>query len=218
MLVAIDTATEYASFAIHDGSRLLVEETWKTPRRHTAELLPRLAVALGQVDGGAARLSGVAVTKGPGSFTGLRVGMAIAKGLALARGIPIVGLPTLDVVVAAQRADSRPLWAVLQAGRKRICAAAYCWQDGEWREETPPHLTTWPKVIQEISSPTLFCGEIDPEGLQILTALAPLVTVVPAAFRVRRAGFLAELGWQRLYRGEQDDLSRLAPIYLQHPV
>ncbi len=218
MLVAIDTATEYASFALHDGSRLLVEETWQTLRRHTAELLPRLAAALARVEGGVARLSGVAVTKGPGSFTGLRVGMAIAKGLALARSIPVVGLSTLDVLAAAQRADPRPLWAVLQAGRKRICVAVYCWQDGEWQEKTAPYLTTWAKVIQEISMPTIFCGEIDSEGLQILTTLAPSATVVPPAFRVRRAGFLAELGWQRLHQGEQDDLSTLTPIYLQHPV
>ena len=105
MLVAIDTATGYASLALHDGLRVRVEHTWESPRRHTVELLPRLVAALEQLDVGADHLSGVAVSRGPGSFTGLRVGMAVAKGLALARGLPLVGVPTLDVVAAAQGRD-----------------------------------------------------------------------------------------------------------------
>jgi tRNA threonylcarbamoyladenosine biosynthesis protein TsaB len=218
MLVAIDTATEYASFALHDGAQVRVEETWESSRRHTVELLPRWAAALEKTDVGGGRLSGVAVTCGPGSFTGLRVGMAVAKGLALARSIPIVGVPTLDVVAAAQGQDSRPLCAVLQAGRARICAAIYYWQEGAWNIDVPPHLTTWGALVQETVAPMLFCGEIDPAGIHALTAIRKWAAIAPPAFRLRRAGFLADLAWRRLSRGETDDPAALAPIYLQHPV
>ena len=100
MLLAIDTATDTASLALHDGFQVRVEHTWESARRHTVELVPRLLAALEQVGLGAEHLSGVAVTRGPGSFTGLRVGIAVAKGLALARGLPLVGVPTLGVIVA----------------------------------------------------------------------------------------------------------------------
>ena len=218
MLVAIDTSTSYASLALHDGFQLRVEITWESSRRHTVELLPRLAAALEQLDLGAEHLSGVAVALGPGSFTGLRVGMAVAKGLALTRSLPLVGVPTLDVVAAAQGPDDRPVCAVLQAGRQRICVARYCWQDGEWRAFDAPHLTTWPVLAEEITCPTLFCGEIDIAGAETLSTLGELAVLVPAAARLRRAGFLAELAWRRLNLGEVDDLATLAPIYLQHPV
>lgn len=217
MLVAIDTATSYASLALHDGFQVRVEYTWESPRRHTVELMPRLVGALERVSLGAEHLSGVAVTRGPGSFTGLRVGLAVAKGLALARGLPLVGVPTLDVVAAAQGRDRRPLCAVLQAGRGRICIAVYRWRDGEWRVREGPRLTTWPALVEETARPTLFCGEIDQAGANALATLDDRAMLLPAAARLRRAGFLAELAWRRLNRGEIDDPATLTPLYLQHP-
>lgn len=217
MLIAIDTATDQASLALHDGYRVLVEHTWESPRRHTIELTPRLAAALERLDLHPRRLRGVAVTSGPGSFTGLRIGMAVAKGLALAHSLPLIGVPTLDVVAAAQGRDRRPLCAVLQAGRGRICAATYHWQDGEWIAQDTPYLTTWSALAETITSPTLFCGEIDRAGAKALTAFGEMVVLLPAAMRLRRAGFLAELAWRRLNRGETDDPTTLVPMYLQYP-
>jgi tRNA threonylcarbamoyladenosine biosynthesis protein TsaB len=217
MLIAIDTATGYASLALHDGFRVRVEYTWESPRRHTVELLPRLVAALGQLNLGTDHLSGVALTRGPGSFTGLRVGMAVAKGLALAQGLPLVGVPTLDVVAAAQGRDRRPLCAVLQAGRGRICVAIYRWRDGEWQVRDETRLTTWAALAEETTSPTLFCGEVDAAGADTLATLGDLAVLLPAATRLRRAGFLAEMAWRRLNRGEVDDPVSLVPIYLQHP-
>ncbi|MCP4537582.1 MAG: tRNA (adenosine(37)-N6)-threonylcarbamoyltransferase complex dimerization subunit type 1 TsaB [Chloroflexi bacterium] len=215
MLVAIDTSTGYASLALHDGFRVRIEHTWESPRRHTVELSPRLVAALDQLGVDADHLSGVAVTRGPGSFTGLRVGIAVAKGLALARGLPLIGVPTLDVVAAAQGRDRRPLCVVLQAGRKRICAAIYRWRGGEWSVHKEPCLTTWSDLVEEIASPTLFCGEVDPAGSDALAALGELSVLLPPAARLRRAGFLAEVAWQRLNRGATDDPATLTPLYLQ---
>ncbi len=216
MLVAIDTATRYASLALHDGARVRVEHTWESPRRHTVEFLPRLVSALEQLGLGAEHLSGVAVTRGPGSFTGLRVGLSVAKGLALARGLPLIGVPTLDVTAAAQWRDRRPLCTVLQAGRRRICVAIYRWRKGEWRARQEPRLTTWSALAEETSSPTLFCGEIDAAGAEVLASLGELAVPLPAATNLRRAGFLAQLAWPRLNRGESDDPATLAPLYLQN--
>lgn len=218
MLVALDTATGYASLALHDGFQVRVEHTWESQRRHTVELLPRLVAALEQVGLGAERLSGVAVTRGPGSFTGLRVGIALAKGLALARGLPLVGVPTLDVVAAAQRRDRRPLCAVLQAGRGRLCVATYRWRAGGWVAREEARLSTWSALVGQTVVPTLFCGEIDPAGADALASLGELAVLLPAAARLRRAGFLAEVAWRRLKRGETDDPATLTPIYLQVPV
>ncbi len=218
MLVAIDTATDYASLALHDGVQVRFEHTWESPRRHTVELLPRLVETMKQMELSAERFSGVAVTQGPGSFTGLRVGMAVAKGLALARRIPLVGVSTLDVTATAQRPDHRPLCAVLQAGRGRICIATYRWRDDDWHVSEAPRLTTWSRLVAEITSPTLFCGEIDRAGVDALSSLGETAVLLPAAARLRRAGFLAELAWQRLNRGETDDPATLTPVYLQHPV
>lgn len=218
MLVAIDTATDQASVALHDGFRVRAEHNWEAPRRHTTELSPRLADAMAQVGISPKQLSGLAVTRGPGSFTGLRIGISVAKGLAMARNLPLVGVPTLDVVASAQGRDERPLAAVLQAGRGRISICFYRWVSGGWRAQAEPRLTTWANLEEEILGPTLFCGEVDRAGAEAIAQLGDRALLLPAAWRVRRAGFLAELGWQRLKRGDVDDPSSLTPIYLKHPL
>lgn len=215
MLAAIDTATRVASLALHDGALLRYEATWEAGRRHTVQLVPTLLAGLRNLDLGPDSLSGIAVSLGPGSFTGLRVGLAVAKGLAMARGLPLVGVPTLDILATAQGRDRRPLVCVLQAGRGRICVAVYRSHKG-WRQREEPRLTTWEELIAEVERPTLFCGEIDERGAELLRGLQGMATQLPAAHSLRRAGFLAEVAWARIRRGEMDDPVALVPIYL-HP-
>lgn len=216
MLVAIDTATRVASLALHDGFKVRYEVTWEAGWRHTVHLMPRLVAALEDLDLGSESLSAVAVTLGPGSFTGLRVGLAAAKGLVLARGLPLVGVPTLDVVAAAQGRDRRPLVAVLQAGRRRICVATYRWRKG-WQRREEPRLTTWETLAAGVEKPTLFCGEVDERGAKVLARVGELATLLSPAHRLRRAGFLAELAWTRIRQGQTDDPVTLVPVYLHQP-
>lgn len=214
MLVAMDTATRFASLALHDGFRLRFEMTWEAGRRHTVQLTPRLVSALEDLGLDLDALTGVAVTLGPGSFTGLRVALAVAKGLVLSRSLDLVGIPTLDVVAAAQDRDSRPLVAVLQAGRGRICVATYRWHQG-WQQREAPRLTTWGELVPKIERPVLFCGEVDRRGAEMLESLGEQAVIVPAARRPRRAGFLAELAWDRIRHGQIDAPESLVPIYLR---
>lgn len=216
MLLALDTATRFASLALHDGRVLRYEATWEAGRQHTTQLMPRIVAALEELRLKPEALSAVAVALGPGSFTGLRVGLAIAKGLALARGIPLVGIPTLDILAAAQGQSRYPLIAIIQAGRGRLCAARYRWHKG-WQRREGPFLTTWEDLLVSIIQPTLLCGEIDEKGFHLIEGLGEQVTVLSSAHCLRRAGFLAELAWERVRRGETDDPATLAPLYLNWP-
>jgi tRNA threonylcarbamoyladenosine biosynthesis protein TsaB len=211
LLLAVDTSTRVASAALYDGVRVRAEESWESPRRHTVELAPRVVQMLhGQVSD----LAGLAVATGPGSFTSLRIGMALAKGLALARGVPLVGIPTLDVSAYAVRRHRGTLYATLHAGRGRICLAPYRWRRGRWRRSDNMTISTWKKLADAAEGDAVFCGEIDAQGLAVLKNRAAKTIIPSAAQRLRRAGYLAELGWQRLARGEQDDPATLQPIYL----
>ncbi len=215
MLLAIDTATRYASLALHDGGCVRAEITWETSDRHTVELMPRIAWLLEQMDATARDLTGLAVSIGPGSFTGLRVGLAIAKGLALANAIPIAGIPTLDVIARAQVVTSGGLVAVLQAGRGKLAAMRYRRARGEWRSNGEATLTTIERIGAEWDTPTWLCGELDAAARESIRArLGARVRLVEPARSLRRAGFLAELGWQRLRAGDVDDLDTLKPIYI----
>src|SRR5262245_15326881 len=101
MLLAIDTATSLAGLALHDGSRVHYEQTWIAGRHHSEQVLAQVARALEDVGMELAGLQALVVARGPGSFTGVRVGLALAKGLALGGGLPLYGVGTLDALADA---------------------------------------------------------------------------------------------------------------------
>lgn len=218
MLVAIDTATRFASLALYDGLSVRAEKSWQSANNHTVELMPSLVRMVARQRVPVHTLRGVAVALGPGSFTGLRIGLAVAKGLALAQDIPLLGVPTLDVLAYIHAGQRWPICAVVRAGRGRVCAGRYVRRRGRWRQVGEPGLTTIAELAAQLEKKTLFCGEVTAAEREFLqgqeTGLAVLAS--PAA-SLRRAGYLAELAWQRLVRGEADDPITLSPIYLHRP-
>lgn len=215
MLLAIDTATRALSLALHNGDQIVAEHTWQSTNYHTVELSPTIAKVLGQAGMTPVDLTAVAVALGPGSFTGLRIGLAVAKGLALANKTPLIGVPTLDIVAASIGPEDIPLCAVVQAGRGRICAGIYSWREGKWWPEGDVQLTTWEAIVSGLKSSTLFAGEIDAAGAKALRRRRSKVFMISPAAGLRRAGYLAEVGWERFKRNQLDDPATLAPIYLQ---
>jgi tRNA threonylcarbamoyladenosine biosynthesis protein TsaB len=220
MLLAIDTATHMAGLALYDPLKgwILGEEMWYSVNNHTVELMPRLVRLLEQQGVAPTDLTGLAVSLGPGSFTGLRIGLGVAKGLAKACPAPMVGIPTLDIVARPHMAQRLPIWAILQAGRGRICAGHYIRYRGRWRKQGPYRLTTLLELCEGVAEPSLFCGEIGGEGAEQIQQWLGVESIIatPAA-SVRRAAYLAELGWERLSRGDHDTAATLSPIYLHQP-
>jgi tRNA threonylcarbamoyladenosine biosynthesis protein TsaB len=216
MILAMDTATRAISIALHDGQRITAERMWRTQGHHTVELTTALADMLAQVGVSTGDLTALAVPKGPGSYTGLRIGMSVAKGIALAQAqpLPLIGVPTLNILAAAQPRVTGRLCVATQAGRRRINAGFYRWSVGGWRAEGDPFITTWGELADELSREVQVAGEIDATGWEALTALGEGVTMLAPAFGVRRAAFLAELAYGRYRSGDVDDAATLAPIYL----
>jgi tRNA threonylcarbamoyladenosine biosynthesis protein TsaB len=160
-------------------------------------------------------LEAIAVCIGPGSYTGVRIGVAVAKGLAIVHKLPMVGCNTLDIVVAAQPPDSRPLCAFFIAGRRRVGYARFRWIESAWRAETDVRLVTWSEFVEDVEEPSLVVGEINAEGVEALEAIRNLVELPQPAWRLRRAGFLADLAWERLYKGRASDPVHVNPIYVR---
>lgn len=214
MLLAIDTSTRVMGLAIHDGARLLCEAAWTCGDHHTVELAPAIADALKRCGLSAADLQALGVAIGPGSFTGVRIGLALAKGIALAQHIPLVGIPTLDVLAAAQPVQDLPLAAALQAGRGRLAVGWYKAVAGAWKMQGNLEVLTAPALAERIQQATRVCGELSEEERQILRQKRKIVVLASPAQSLRRPGFLAELAWRRWRAGKVDDPVSLSPIYL----
>ena len=107
------------------GRKSSSEMTWTTRQHHTTELAPALSGLLNRCGVSMDMVSALGVAVGPGSFTSLRVGLSLVKGIALARHLPVIGISTMDIIAAAQPAGKHPLAVVIQAGRKRIAVGWY---------------------------------------------------------------------------------------------
>ena len=214
MLLAIDTSTAQLGLALYDGASVLAEMTWTSQARHTVELAPALSGLLARTGHPMADLTALGVAIGPGSFTSLRVGLAFAKGLALARKLPLIGVPTLDAVAAAIPVQSIPLVAVLQAGRGRIAAGWYQAGESRWQAQGPVRTTSADDLAESIQHPTLVVGELNIEERQRLARKRRNILLASPAQSVRRPALLAELAWERWQAGQVDELASLAPVYL----
>jgi tRNA threonylcarbamoyladenosine biosynthesis protein TsaB len=142
--------------------------------------------------------------------------LGVAKGLVLSsETTALLGIPTLDALAAAQGppVDGERLCALLQAGRGRLAVAMYDWHEGGWKPSGEASIATWDDLPVQSAR---VVGEVDEAGLAALRDAGAL-EVVQGAASLRRAGYLAELGWARLERGEADDPATLAPIYLHQP-
>jgi tRNA threonylcarbamoyladenosine biosynthesis protein TsaB len=216
ILLAIDTSTRMVGIALHDGEQVLWESVWKSQDHHTVELAPAVGEALRKSGLETDRLGGIGVALGPGSFTGLRIGLAMAKGLAMAQSIPLVGVPTLDALAAAQPLGGTPLAAVLRAGRGRLAVNWYQVEKNRWQSTHDLEVLTPDQIIKRVQEPTLVCGELTPEERLLLKRGSEYVILASPAQSLRRPSFLAELAWKRWQGGKTDDPAVLSPIYLHH--
>jgi tRNA threonylcarbamoyladenosine biosynthesis protein TsaB len=213
MLLAIDSATKMLGLALHDGSQVLSESIWYTDRHHTVELAPEIALALRRTGVDHASLTTVAVAQGPGSYTGLRIGMALAKGLSMLHNLKLIGVPTLDILASAQPSREEPMLALLQAGRGRVAAVWYKWGRKGWAARKGAFTLTWDELKNELKEATYVCGELGAQGRDVLRR-EKLAVLAPASACIRRPSVLAELAWQRSKSGKVEDPAKLKPVYL----
>jgi tRNA threonylcarbamoyladenosine biosynthesis protein TsaB len=218
MELAIDTSTETASIALSSQGEIIAELTWYAGQNHTTELMPNIICILEQARLTLKDINGVIVAKGPGSFNGLRVGMSVAKGLALALDIPLVGISTLEVEAFPFAATTLPICPIQNAGRGEIATALFQTKRGKWCRLVEEHITTVEALLPELNRRTIFCGRIPPEiALQLRERLKRKALIVEGAAGLRRAGYLAELGLRRLEAGDFDHSPTLEPLYLRRP-
>jgi tRNA threonylcarbamoyladenosine biosynthesis protein TsaB len=213
MLLAVDTSTAQVGLALYDGAQVISEYAWRSNQHHTVELAPAVAGLLARSGLTMESIQGLGVALGPGSFTSLRVGLSLVKGLALARHLPLVGIPTLDIYAASQPGSKLPLLTAIQAGRNRLAVGWYKSTKNGWQAKGPARVATVDALVQEIETPSILCGEFTAEERRQLAKEANIKLVSPAQ-SLRRPSLLAELAWRRWQKGETDDEAALAPIYL----
>ncbi len=217
MELTIDTSSSITSVALSHKGELFASLTWQTARNHTIELLPNLICLLQQAKVQPCSVEAIFIAKGPGSFNGLRVGISTAKGLASALDIPLLGVNTLESEAYPFAFIGLPIRPIHKAGREEIATGLYRQKDNEWQCLEPENLTTVKALLHRIKHKTLFCGEIPPDLVKEIQQNLGKQAIIAQSCGLCRVSSLVTLGWQKLNKGEQDNVVTLQPLYLRPP-
>lgn len=208
--LAIDTTTAWGSAALVDGGELLGEVRLRSGGGHSPALVSSVAFLLGALGLSPRDVEGFAVTVGPGSFTGLRVGLATVQGLALASRRPCLGVSALDVLAARIRGTAECLVAMVDAYRDQVYACLY---DREAHSLGEPSAADPEALLGSLPERPALTGDGAARYREVILRLRPRA-VLPERSRFL-AGTLGRLAEPRLARGEGGPPDSLRPLYLR---
>ena len=215
--LAIETSGRVGSVAIVEDGRVLVEDQFPHGLKHAAEIIPRID-RLCRVRGWKpGELRELYVSAGPGSFTGLRIGVTLAKTLAFATGARIVGVPSVRVLAHNAPAEARNLIIVLDAKRDQIFTARLRRNEaGNWQEDEPAHLDDLRSMLSRSPRPVHLLGEGIPYHQKFILE-EPGIVVTPDELWRARAEAVAREGMRMALDGQFTDADRFVPIYIRRP-
>lgn len=219
VLLALDTATRVAGVALRNQERLLLEKFVNLGLTHSQTLMPAIDQLLREAGLTSRQLTALAVTNGPGSFTGLRIGLATVRTLAQVLDLPVVPVATLDVLAAGCWGVQGLVCPLLDARKNQTYTALYRLSGREPERLSPYQALTLAELVQQLQEtegPLYLVGDGVPMfGLELQIRLGDRVVLMPEPGRWPRAAWLAELAWQRLEAGEGLTWSRVEPLYLR---
>jgi tRNA threonylcarbamoyladenosine biosynthesis protein TsaB len=211
--LAIETSGRTGSVALVRDGVVLAEPTFEHGLKNAAAILPMIDRLCRDAAIGPKDLAELYLSIGPGSFTGLRIGVTLAKTMALTTGVKIVAVPTVNVLAANAPADAKHVIIVLDAKRDQIFAARF---DGEATAE-PAHLDSLSAMLQRSPRPVHLLGEGIPYHEKFMPKDDPGVIVTsPESWRAR-AAVVATIGQAMARRGKFADPDRLTPLYIRKP-
>ena len=217
LILALETTTVVSRVAIATEARLLSEVT-AARLTHSETLQAHVAMALEMAGVSKSEVEAVAVSLGPGSFTGLRIGLAAGKGMAYAWGVPLVGVPTLAALAAQFPVPGAQVAALMDAQKGNAYMALY-----EWREEGPVEVlpvTVCPlaEVVAKcgaVEGPVILTGDVAQKRLAQRDDLPANVCLAPSDMIMPRAAAVARLGLRELAAGRAGSVMDMAPVYVR---
>ena len=196
---------------------MVMELAWRSAQNHSVELAPAIRRLMEQARVAMADVDAVFVSRGPGGFSALRVGISLAKSLAMALEVPLVAVGTLDIEARPYLGLGLPVCAIIEAGRATLYAGTFDAHQSLGRSrEADYRVESHEGLVSSTRRRTLFCGEgIRAVAATLRESLADMALVVDVPPPTRRPAVLAELGHSRLAASETDDPEALTPLYMR---
>lgn len=218
-IVAIDSSGLVASVAIIEDEQLIAEYTVNYKKTHSQTLVPMLEEIVGMVDFNMSQVDAIAVAAGPGSFTGLRIGSATAKGLGLALKKPLVGVPTLEGLAYNLFGTDKLICPLMDARRDQVYTGVYGFDKGEFIIISQEKAVSICEIIEEINGlgkEVIFLGDgVQVYGDKLSEGVSVPYYFAPAHLSRQRAGAIGALASIYLKKGIVETATEHKPSYLR---
>ena len=215
LVLAADTATSVNTVALCDDDRLLAESIAESGRRHSERLMATVDWVLQEAGHTLADVELLAISRGPGSFTGLRVGVSAWKGLAFGRTLPLIGVPTLDAMARLVPLYEGSLCTVLDARMHEVFGAVYR-AGGERAEKAGPDRVCPIEDLVAVTEPgTLFIGDGATLYRDRILAAQPSARFASPSTGMPRASAVAAEALALMSQGASADAEAVEPVYLR---
>ncbi|MBU4149830.1 MAG: tRNA (adenosine(37)-N6)-threonylcarbamoyltransferase complex dimerization subunit type 1 TsaB [Candidatus Omnitrophica bacterium] len=213
-ILGIDTSSRILSIALSQDDDIIAEENHILDRRHSSFLIPKIQGLLERAGVSIKAVDGFIIGLGPGSFTGLRIGVSAVKGFGIATQKPCIGVPSIDAMAFNAEADTESIVPVIDAKRGRVYSAVYKKRQSHIIKKTDHLLLPIDKLMKKVKGPAIFLGD----GLELyrpdIEKLNKGSVFLEEEYWYPRAGNLIKLGIKKIRKGKKSDLSKLKPIYL----
>lgn len=215
-VLAVDTATESCSVALIEGETLRSEMTAVSRKTHSRHLMEMIQAVLETAGRTLDDLDGFVAARGPGSFTGLRIGISTVKGLCMATGKPLVGVSNLEGLARQAPTRTGDVCPWIDARRKEVYCCRYRYVDGGFRKMMPEDAMAPAMALSAIDAPCLFIGNGATLYQQVIAeSLMDRAVFAPPEANILRAATLAFIGMERLMKQDVDDPVRFVPHYIR---
>jgi tRNA threonylcarbamoyladenosine biosynthesis protein TsaB len=213
----IDTSTSCESVGLIDDGEVISDYLLNLPVTHSERLLGAIEFVLREARCPIENIDGWAIALGPGSFTGLRIGVSTVKGLALATGKPVAGVSILDVLASQIAPTPHLICPILDARKKEIYTAFYRYEEGSSLKRQSDYQAIRPEnLVKKITEPTIFLGDgVKTYGDFLLKSIPSSAIFPPAPLHVSHGSMVAKLGFELLRKGEHLNLSTFSPLYIR---
>lgn len=221
ILLALETATDVCGVALMRDGDVIAQAYLHRPRVHAEQLAPLIRDVLARAEVDHTALDAVAVSMGPGSYTGLRIGVSTAKGLALALDTALIGVPTLEALAASVLPYAQPgdvACALLDARRNEVFAAAYRLNGDDlapFAATSARSVDTLPDWLGPVEGRCWLVGDGSDKAADVLRAAGMALRVLPSDVHPPSAAWVARRAWPRLQQGATEPVTSFEPYYLK---
>jgi tRNA threonylcarbamoyladenosine biosynthesis protein TsaB len=215
--LAIETSSRIGSVALAEDGRTLAEETFPHGLQHAAKIVPAIDGLCEKLGWTSGDIREIYVSAGPGSFTGLRIGITLAKTLAFTTGAKIVAVPSVRVLVENVPSDAKHAIVVLDAKRDQIFTASFSRANENWEQTEPAQLSSLKEMLAKSPRPVYLIGEGIPYHSKFIDSNDAGVILTDESLWRPRANVVARLGFEMARSGEYTDMMKLTPIYIRRP-